>query len=65
MDGVAPENQGTVRYALDLLNTVNGSNSLGFTPFKLSDFTFYEFELMNYLQTQLAATRPKNRGYHG
>lgn len=60
MDGIdEPEGRAAVNYALALLNTVQGANSLGFTPFNMSDFTLYEFELMTYLQAQLARTRPK------
>jgi hypothetical protein len=59
MDGVEPGKEGAVRYALDLLNAVNGVQSLGLTPLSLSDFSLYDFELVTYLQSQLRLTRPK------
>jgi hypothetical protein len=59
MDGISPEVQGTVLHALDLLSVVNGVAKFGLTPLSLSDFNRYEFELINYFQTQLSLTRPK------
>lgn len=59
MDGVEPEREGAVRYALDLLNLTQGVASLSLTPLSLSDFSLYDFELVTYLQSQLRLTRPK------
>lgn len=62
MDGVEPEHEHAVLYAIDLLNVVNRVNSLGLTPLTLSEFSYYDFELVTYLQSELRRTRPKMKG---
>jgi hypothetical protein len=59
MDDIDPAVQGVVHHAMDLLNIVQGVSSMNLKPLTLHDFTRYEFELVNYLQHQLAVTRPK------
>jgi hypothetical protein len=62
MDGVEPEHQGVVRYAFDLLSTVNRANALGLAPLPLSDFSFYDFDLVSYLQSELRRTSVPRKG---
>lgn len=59
LDDIEPQFHGVIRYAFDLLDMVRGVSSFGLTPLSVSDFQLYDFELVNYLQSQLILTRPK------